>query len=74
MGQGEKIAEEYVNYLCEQAYPKTVPLNELNKATVKDQLLQIECIHNGEWYKYRGREEMTCHEKLSRELSVSTTA
>ena len=37
---GQKIAEEYVSYMCEQACPKAVPLNELKKATAEDPLLQ----------------------------------
>ena len=38
---GQKIAEEYVSYLCEQTCHKAVPLNELKKQQQK--------IHSFKW-------------------------
>jgi len=71
--RGRKVTEEYVNYVCESLCPKALSVDEVVKATVEDPMLQnvISCVRDGQWYRYKQREEMLSYEKLASELSVS---
>ena len=47
----EKMAEDYVNFLCMEAVPKAVTLTEIQTATSEDVTLQclIDIIRNQSW-------------------------
>lgn len=71
--RGRKVTEEYVNYVCESVCPKAVSVQDVIKSTQDDPMLQnvINCVINGQWYRFKGCEEVPSYEKIASELSVS---
>nr|XP_039266337.1 uncharacterized protein K02A2.6-like [Styela clava] len=68
-----KIAEEFLNYVCESACPKAITLKEIEEETFNDPMMQNvkKCIVSGKWQDYRNCEEMRNFESLSSELSIT---
>ena len=52
---GEKVAEQYVNFITNQALPKAMTLSEVKSASITDKTLQkaIELTRSGKWYKLK---------------------
>lgn len=51
----EKVAEQYVNFILNQAIPKAMTLSEVKYASMTDRTLQkaIEWTRNGKWYELK---------------------
>ncbi|VDI49213.1 Hypothetical predicted protein [Mytilus galloprovincialis] len=51
----EKVAEQYVNFIANQAIPKAMSLSEVKGASLTDRTLQkaIELTRNGKWYELK---------------------
>ncbi|CAC5416418.1 unnamed protein product [Mytilus coruscus] len=51
----EKVAEQYVNFITNQALPKAMTLSEVKCATMADKTLQkaIELSRNGKWFEIK---------------------
>ena len=47
----EKIADNYVNYIINNAVPKSMTLQEIKEATLSDTILKkvLECLKSGKW-------------------------
>lgn len=71
--KNEKVTEEYVNFVSEVSCPKAVTLQEIEKATKSDSLLQslIKCLRDDGWHKYQYVDEIQRCKSISHELSVT---
>ena len=51
--RGEKIAEEYVEFISQTSVPNAITLEEVRAATAKDKILQavIELCNTGRWHE-----------------------
>lgn len=72
-GEGRKVTENYVRYVCESSSPKAISKQVLEEATREDHTLQqvITSITTGEWYKYNDK-EMSLYERIQDQLSVTS--
>lgn len=52
-GHEEKVAEYYVNFICETSVPRAMTLDEIKSAALMDKTIQraIEFTRNGQWHK-----------------------
>ena len=52
-GHEEKVAEYYVNFICDTSIPKAMSLDEIKSATMSEKTVQkaIEFTRNGQWHK-----------------------
>lgn len=66
-----KVAEEYINFVCETVCPKAITLKEVQESTDMDPVMQNvkSCLITSRWFEYKQCEEMTTYEKLAPELS-----
>ena len=80
-GHEEKVAEYYVNFICETSIPKAMSLDEIKSATMSDKTVQkaIEFTRNGQWHKINQIEddeidilELNTFRSLRDELTVHT--
>ena len=51
----DKMTEEFVNMITQNAVPKTLTIDDIREATVKDEVLQqcMVAIETGDWYHFR---------------------
>ena len=68
----ERIAEEYVNYIIGHAVPKSMSLEEIQKETKKDRVLQKvqKALDTGEWDKEK---EIQPYKKCMEEITSNKT-
>lgn len=72
-GECSKVAEEYVNYICEHSCPKALTLQQVKQATDEDNQLQNvkKCINTGQWHNFRNCEEMMTFQKIANDLCAT---
>ena len=71
--RGRKVTEDYVNYICESACLKPMPLCKVINETQSDPMMRnvIDCVIHGNWHRYERCEEIASYRQLASELSVS---